>query len=41
MTKLHLLDEMLTEFDETIISGLNVDPLGLLVIWSSYGQDIF
>jgi hypothetical protein len=41
MTKLHLLDEILTEFDETISSELNVDPLGLLVIWSSYGQGIF
>lgn len=41
MTRLHLLDEILTEFDETISSELNVDPLGLLVIWSSYGQDIF
>ncbi len=41
MTKLHALDEILTEFDETISSELNVDPLGLLVIWSSYGQDIF
>lgn len=41
MTKSHVLDEILTEFDETITSELNVDPLGLLVIWSSYGQDIF
>jgi hypothetical protein len=36
-----LLDTLLTEFDESISSELNVDPLGLLVIWSSYGQDIF
>lgn len=41
MTKLHVLEEILTEFDETISSELNVDPLGLLVIWSSYGQNIF
>lgn len=41
MTDLRLLDNLLTEFDETISSELNVDPLGLLVIWSSYGQDIF
>lgn len=41
MNKLHILDKILTEFDETISSELNVDPLGLLVIWSSYGQDIF
>lgn len=41
MTNMLLLDTLLTEFDETISSELNVDPLGLLVIWSSYGQDIF
>jgi hypothetical protein len=41
MTDLRLLDTLLTEFDETISSELNIDPLGLLVIWSSYGQDIF
>jgi len=41
VTKLHVLNEILTEFDETISSELYVDPLGLLVIWSSYGQDIF
>ncbi len=41
MTQLHVLDGILTEYDETISSELNVDPLGLLVIWSCYGQDIF
>lgn len=41
MTKMHLLDSILTEFDDSISSELNVDPLGLLVIWSSYGQNIF
>jgi hypothetical protein len=41
MTKMNLLNEILTEFDETISCELNVDPLGLLVIWSSYGQNIF
>ena len=41
MNTLNILDEILTEFDEAISSELNVDPLGLLVIWSSYGQDIF
>lgn len=41
MNDLRLLDTLLTEFDETISSELNIDPLGLLVIWSSYGQDIF
>lgn len=41
MTDLQLLDILLTEFDETINGEVNIDPLGLLVIWSSYGQDIF
>ncbi len=41
MTNMLLLDTLLTEFDESISSELNVDRLGLLVIWSSYGQDIF
>lgn len=36
-----LLDEILTEFDERISSELNLDPLGLQVIWSAYGQAIF
>jgi hypothetical protein len=30
-----------TEYDESIASDLNVDPLGLQVIWSVYGQQIF
>lgn len=41
MSHLHVLNEILTEYDDTISSELNVDPLGLLVIWSSYGQNIF
>ncbi len=32
MTQLHVLDGILSEYDETISSELNVDPLGLLVI---------
>lgn len=35
------LSDFLTEFDERIGSELNLDPLGLLVIWSAYGQKIF
>lgn len=35
------LAEILTEYDEDISGELNIDPLGLLVIWSSYGQNIF
>ncbi|KRB24757.1 hypothetical protein [Rhizobacter sp. Root16D2] len=35
------LQDVLTEFDDKITSELNVDPLGLQVIWSAYGQKIF
>lgn len=35
------LENILTEFDERISSELNLDPLGLQVIWSAYGQKIF
>ena len=41
MTDFLVLDSLLTEYDETISAELNIDPLGLLVIWSSYGQNIF
>lgn len=36
-----LLTEILTEYDDRVSSELNLDPLGLQVIWSSYGQAIF
>lgn len=35
------LSDLLTEFDGRISSELNLDPLGLQVIWSTYGQKIF
>lgn len=35
------LSDLLTEFDGRISSELNLDPLGLQVIWSAYGQKIF
>lgn len=41
MTDFLVLDSLLTEYDESISAELNIDPLGLLVIWSSYGQNIF
>lgn len=41
MTSPTLLENLLTEFDDRISSELNLDPLGLQVIWSSYGQKIF
>ncbi|VVD78220.1 hypothetical protein PCO31110_00987 [Pandoraea communis] len=36
-----LLRDILTEFDDRISSELNLDPLGVQVIWSAYGQRIF
>ncbi|CAE6824510.1 hypothetical protein R69746_06213 [Paraburkholderia aspalathi] len=41
MTPPRLLQQILTEFDDRISSELNLDPLGLQVIWSAYGQKIF
>lgn len=41
MTTSRFLQDILTEFDERISSELNLDPLGLQVIWSAYGQKIF
>lgn len=42
MTTAHFsLQDILTEFDERITGELNLDPLGLLVVWSAYGQRIF
>ena len=35
------IDKFLTEYDDSLTGELNVDPLGQLVIWSSWGQDIF
>jgi len=36
-----IISEFFTEYDEEVASDLNVDPLGLQVIWSVYGQKIF
>ena len=35
------LSEILTEVDTDITSELNLDPLGMLVVWSTFGQAIF
>lgn len=35
------LNEFLTEYDDSLGSELNIDPLGLQVIWSAFGQQIF
>lgn len=35
------LSDFLTEYDDSIGNELKVDPLGMLVIWSAFGQQIF
>ncbi len=35
------LNQFLTEYDESLSSELNIDPLGLQVIWSAFGRAIF
>lgn len=32
---------LFTEYDDSIAGDINLDPLGLLTIWSGYGQKIF
>ncbi|APW48654.1 hypothetical protein [Rhodoferax antarcticus] len=41
MNSPRLPEDILTEFDTSISGELNLDPLGLQVIWSAYGQIIF
>lgn len=35
------IDKFLIGYDDSLTGELNIDPMGLLVIWSSWGQDIF
>lgn len=35
------LKELFTEYDDNVAGDINLDPLGLLTIWSAYGQKIF
>jgi hypothetical protein len=35
------LNQFFTDYDETITQSLNIDPLGMTMIWSSLGQAIF
>ncbi len=35
------LNQFFTEYDETITQSLNIDPLGMTMIWSSLGRAIF
>jgi hypothetical protein len=41
MTLAMFLDEYLTEYDDSISGDSYIDPLGMLVIWSAFGQKIF
>ena len=35
------LEQFLTEFDDSLAGETYIDPLGMLVIWSAFGQRIF
>jgi hypothetical protein len=35
------LDKYLTEFDDSLSGESYIDPIGMLIIWSAYGQKIF
>ncbi len=35
------LDKFLTEYDDSLSGESYIDPLGTLIIWSAYGQEIF
>lgn len=35
------LDKFLTEYDESLTAESYIDPMGTLVIWSAFGQQIF
>lgn len=35
------LDKYLTEYDDNLSGESYIDPLGMLIIWSAYGQKIF
>lgn len=35
------LDKDLTEYDDSLSGESYIDPLGMLIIWSAYGQEIF
>jgi len=36
-----LIKQFFTEFDDSLTHTLNIDPLGMTVIWSAFGQKIF
>lgn len=35
------LQQFLTDYDESLNVHVNIDPLGMLVIWSAFGQKVF
>lgn len=35
------LDKYLTEYDDSLSGESYIDPLGTLIIWSAYGQEVF
>ena len=35
------LSHILTEYDDELSGDSYIDPLGVLVIWSAFGQQIF
>ena len=35
------LSQFFTEYDDTLSQNLNIDPLGMTMIWSALGQRIF
>lgn len=35
------LDKYLTEYDDSLSGESYIDPLGMLIIWSAYGREIF
>ncbi len=41
MSKQIILKNIFTEYDDSIHGDGNIDPLGMLVIWSGLGREIF
>lgn len=37
----HFLNNLLTEYDDTISSDSYIDPVGTLIIWSAFGRQVF
>lgn len=35
------LENIFTEYDESLTKGLNIDPLGFQIVWTYFGQKIF